>query len=82
MNPQTIVLSGRGTKAGKIMLAPIQQALNKYCIPRLADNTELLISTLGFDAELLGAAALVMEYLDDDILNTHFKQQPMDKTPA
>ncbi|MDN5288761.1 MAG: sugar kinase [Mucilaginibacter sp.] len=82
MNPQTIVLSGRGTKAGKIMLAPIQQALNKYCIPRLAGNTELLISTLGFDAELLGAAALVMEYLDDDILNAHFKQkqQPMDKT--
>lgn len=80
MNPQTIVLSGRGTKAGKIMLAPIQQALNKYCIPRLADNTELLISTLGFDAELLGAAALVMEYLDDDILTKHLKQQPMDKT--
>ncbi|MBB6111078.1 Sugar kinase of the NBD/HSP70 family, may contain an N-terminal HTH domain [Mucilaginibacter lappiensis] len=80
MNPRAIILSGRGTKAAKIMLAPIQQALNKYCIPRLAAKTELLISSLGFDAELLGAAALVMEYLDDDILTIHFNQQPMDKT--
>ncbi|WP_255486893.1 ROK family protein [Mucilaginibacter sp. SP1R1] len=82
MNPKVIVLSGLGTRAGKIMLAPIQQALNKYCIPRLADKTELLISTLGFDAGLLGATALVMENLNDDILNKHFKQQPMDKMPT
>lgn len=61
MNPASIVLSGRGAIVGKILLAPIQQALNKYCIPRLAVNTELLISELGFDAELIGAAILVME---------------------
>ena len=61
MNPASIVLSGRGAIVGKILLAPIQQALNKYCIPRLAASTELLISELGFDAELIGAAILVME---------------------
>jgi len=63
MNPSSIVLSGRGAVVGKILLAPIQQALNKYCIPRLAVNTEILISELGFDAELIGAAILVMENL-------------------
>jgi glucokinase-like ROK family protein len=63
MNPASIVLSGRGAIVGKILLAPIQQALNKYCIPRLALNTEILISELGFDAELVGAAILVMENL-------------------
>jgi glucokinase-like ROK family protein len=63
MNPASIVLSGRGAVVGKILLAPIQQALNKYCIPRLAASTELLISELGFDAELIGAAILVMENL-------------------
>jgi predicted NBD/HSP70 family sugar kinase len=63
MNPASIVLSGRGAVVGKILLAPIQQALNKYCIPRLAASTELLISELGFDAELVGAAILVMENL-------------------
>jgi len=61
MNPASIVLSGRGAIVGKILLAPIQQALTKYCIPRLAASTELLISELGFDAELIGAAILVME---------------------
>jgi len=63
MNPSTIVLSGRGAIVGKILMAPMQQALNKYCIPRLVANTELLVSELGFDAELIGAAILVMESL-------------------
>jgi predicted NBD/HSP70 family sugar kinase len=67
MNPANIVLSGRGAKVGKILLAPIQQALHKYCIPRLAAGTELLISSLGFDAELIGAAVLVMENFDKEV---------------
>jgi predicted NBD/HSP70 family sugar kinase len=61
MNPKAIVISGRGVKVGKLLLAPIQQALNKYCIPRLASEMEILISDIGFDAELIGAAILVME---------------------
>ena len=63
MNPASIVLSGRGAIVGKILRAPIQQALHKSCIPRLAASSELLISELGFDAELVGAAILVMENL-------------------
>jgi predicted NBD/HSP70 family sugar kinase len=69
MNPASIVLSGRGAMVGKILLAPIQQALNKYCIPRLAASTELLISDLGFNAELIGTAVLVMENFDKEIKN-------------
>jgi predicted NBD/HSP70 family sugar kinase len=61
LNPETIVLSGRGAAAGKIWQAPIQQALNEHCIPRLATNTRIETSTLGNDAELIGAAALVIE---------------------
>jgi predicted NBD/HSP70 family sugar kinase len=67
MNPKTIVLSGRGARVGRILLAPIQQALHKYCIPRLASGTELLISDLGFDAELIGAAVLTMENFDKEL---------------
>jgi glucokinase-like ROK family protein len=67
MNPQTIVLSGRGARAGKILMAPIQQALHKYCIPRLAESTQLLISNLGFDAELIGSAVLMMENFDKEV---------------
>ncbi|HMR92558.1 MAG TPA: ROK family protein [Chitinophagaceae bacterium] len=61
VNPETVILSGRGTLAGKVWQAPIQQALNEHSIPRLAANTTLAISTLGYQSELIGSAALVME---------------------
>lgn len=62
MNPGLIVLSGRGAKAEKILRAPIQQALNQYCIPRIAENMEIMFSHLGEEAALTGASALVMEH--------------------
>ena len=82
MNPESIVLSGRGAIVGKILLAPIQQALNKYCIPRLVSSTELLISDLGFNAELIGTAVLVMENFDKENKNQSIttKQLSMEKT--
>jgi predicted NBD/HSP70 family sugar kinase len=64
LNPELIILSGRGTQAGQIWQAPIQQALNEHCIPKLSQNTLIKVSKLGFDASLIGAAALVMENYD------------------
>ena len=64
LNPELIILSGRGSVAGKIWLAPIQQAINEHCIPKISESTEVQISSLGYDAELIGAAALVMEHYD------------------
>lgn len=61
LNPAIVVLSGRGASAGKIWKTPIQQALNEHCIPRLSDGTKIEVSTIGSDAEIIGAAALVME---------------------
>lgn len=61
VNPESVILSGRGTLAGNVWQAPIQQALNEHCIPRLAVNTTVAMSTLGYQAELIGSAALVME---------------------
>lgn len=61
INPEVIILSGRGASAGKLWLAPMQQALNEHCIPQLAECTSLEISSLGTEAEIVGAAALVME---------------------
>ena len=64
LNPELIVLSGRGTAAGRLWLAPIQQALNEHCIPKIAESTEVTLSSLGHRAEIIGAAALVMEHYD------------------
>jgi len=64
LNPELVILSGRGSLAGKVWQAPIQQALNEYCIPRLSHSTVIEMSTLGYEAELIGAATLVMENYD------------------
>lgn len=66
LNPEVIVLGGRGALAGKIWQAPVQQALNEHCIPRLAVGTGIEMSTLGFEAEWIGAAALVMDNYGND----------------
>lgn len=64
LNPELVVLSGRGATAGKLWLAPLQQAINEHCIPKIAENTEIVVSSLGYQSELIGAAALVMEHYD------------------
>lgn len=71
LNPKLIVLSGRGAAAGKLWLAPVQQAINEHCIPKIAEHTEIKISTLGYQAELFGAAALVMEHYNE--INHHIQ---------
>src|SRR5690606_30303821 len=64
MNPEVIVLSGKGAAVGDILLASAQQALHKYAIPRLAGATSLKVSELGSHAGLIGAAALVIDNFD------------------
>ncbi|MHA4806926.1 ROK family protein [Flavitalea flava] len=64
LNPKLVILSGRGASPGIIWQTPIQQALNDHCIPRLAANTSIRISELGYTGEIIGAAALVMENID------------------
>lgn len=61
LNPGLVILSGRGALAGKLWKTPMQQAINEHSIPRLAAHTEVKISSLYQQAELIGAAALVME---------------------
>ncbi|MEO6843911.1 MAG: ROK family protein [Ginsengibacter sp.] len=68
LNPESIVLSGRGAAAGKLWLAPIQQAINEHCIPKISEDIQIRISTLGQSADLIGAAALVMENYDNSRL--------------
>jgi len=65
LNPELIILSGRGALAGKLWKAPMQQAINEYSIPRLAAHTEIEISPLKHESELIGAASLVMENFEN-----------------
>lgn len=78
MNPQTIVLSGKGIQAGKLWLAPIQQAINECTIPTLSKNTEVVLSDLGCNAQLTGSAALVIEHINENSLH-YYKNQTSTK---
>jgi predicted NBD/HSP70 family sugar kinase len=80
LNPEFIIISGRGSRAGKLWMTPIQQALNEHCIPRIAENVEIKISTLGYEAELLGAAAIVMENFNnfENVKSKSFTKENVD----
>jgi predicted NBD/HSP70 family sugar kinase len=64
MNPRAIIISGYSALLERLLLAPIQQALNKHCIPRMVDNARIEISDIGANAQLLGAAILVIKNLN------------------
>jgi predicted NBD/HSP70 family sugar kinase len=61
MNPGAVVLSGKGSVVGNLWMAPIQQAINEHCIPRLTKLTEFFVSDLNTKAQLIGGAALMVE---------------------
>ncbi|MGI4021675.1 MAG: ROK family protein [Janthinobacterium lividum] len=78
MNPQTIVLSGKGIQAGKLWLAPVQQAINEYSISTLSKNTEVVLSELGCNAQLTGSTALVIEHINRNSFQlTNIKNQTL-----
>ena len=69
LNPEQIIISGRGAMAGNMLLPAINQAVNKYCIPSLAAYTEIIVSDFSTKAELIGGAALVIENFDKQETN-------------
>lgn len=62
MNPEKVILSGRGSRAGAILMPQIQTAINEFCIPKIAQKTTIEISELKNNAQLIGSACLVLEY--------------------
>jgi glucokinase-like ROK family protein len=73
LNPEVVVLSGRGSSAGFVLQPPVQRAVNEHSIPRLAAGTMIEISQLGHEAELIGAACLVMENIDKVLMKNELK---------
>lgn len=55
--PSAIVLGGGVGRNGTLLLAPIQQALDRHGPPDLPEPIEVLVAELGDDAGLAGAAA-------------------------
>lgn len=63
INPQRVIVSGEGLKAGELLTDSMIAAFRENCFPSIADITELIIEPLGDDAWARGAASLVIEEL-------------------
>jgi glucokinase-like ROK family protein len=66
LNPERIILGGSISQAKEYLLTPINQSLFSYCIPKLREDTSILISELGADAGVLGAVSVVLERAIND----------------
>jgi predicted NBD/HSP70 family sugar kinase len=62
VNPETVVIGGPLAGLGELLLDPIRRGLAVYAVPMLSENTELVMSSLGEEAEALGAVALVLRH--------------------
>lgn len=71
LNPEVIIISGRGAKAGTILMPQIQTAINEFCIPRLAQATQIRISETNKQAQSVGTAAFIIENLIQTLIKTN-----------
>lgn len=62
-NPELIIVNGVLAKAEKSITRPIEQAIDRYCLPNYRDNLTIELSALGEMAKLYGTQAYVLQNL-------------------
>ena len=64
-NPEKIILGGPLSIIGDYLLPSTKDAANHYSLPEIGQQAEVVLSTFGQDASLIGAIAIVV----DDVLS-------------
>jgi glucokinase-like ROK family protein len=67
LNPELIILGGTVSQAGEHLLVPLRHSLHNHCLNKLREDARIILSDLGQDAGVLGAAAVVIEHALDDV---------------
>lgn len=62
-NPQLLVIGGEIVDSGDLVIAPIQQTLNKYTLTRLKNQCEIKMSDLNSHSTIMGTLMVVMKHL-------------------
>lgn len=62
LNPEKIILAGKGTVFGDIILSEVQSSIHLYCIPKLSDHTKIEMSNLK-DVLTLAAASTIIQQI-------------------
>lgn len=63
LNPDRIVLGGGVSKAGEVLLTPVDKYFHSFAFPTVATSTAISIAKLGNDAGVIGGAWLVKNKL-------------------
>lgn len=66
-NPEMIIIGGKIGVAGNYIIDPLQLSLNKYAISRIKRDCQIVTSKLHEKAALLGAFALVIDKIFEDL---------------
>ncbi|MDA3891656.1 MAG: ROK family protein [Salinivirgaceae bacterium] len=61
LNPEIVVLGGVLAKAKDYITTPIEHTLYKYCLPKLREDTRIVISPLSDEIGIIGSATVLLE---------------------
>jgi len=70
-NPEMIIIGGKIGVAENYIIDPLQLSLNKYAISRIKRDCQIVTSKLRGKAALLGAFALVIDKIFEDMKEYH-----------
>ncbi|HEY4456883.1 MAG TPA: ROK family transcriptional regulator [Pseudonocardiaceae bacterium] len=59
-NPELVVVGGDLAEVGDLIFEPIRRAIRRYALPTVAEQVSVVPGALGAQAEVRGAAALVL----------------------
>lgn len=63
LNSECIVIGGGVSKAGDLLLTPVKTVFQKHALPRIKENTDIRMASLGNDAGVIGCAWLIKNSL-------------------
>ncbi len=65
LNPQLIVLGGSVGRDARVLLAPLQEEVRRRAMAYPLSSVRIVTSALGTEASAIGAAALVLQHIDE-----------------
>jgi glucokinase len=63
VNPSMIILGGTVAQAGELLIKPLQARLQSLCLPAASQSLQVVQSSLGSEANLVGAVTLALQDL-------------------
>jgi len=61
LNPEKIIIAGKGTIFGDIILSEVQSSIHLYCIPKLSEQTKIELSELENVLTLAAASTVIQQ---------------------